>query len=604
MSDTLSDAPSLPPDVESEDDNKDASEARSVSLPSDVQSDAEPGNLQKHCSCRLQCYLKFDEAEIEHRRAENLKDQQVRLQNLFGKVKSFVDALSVKTARIDWQMGGQKVCRPFWEYCHSVGHKQVDDMVKLAKLGHAALPEKGARMPKEKPRMDEADVWFLNLYTGLAEPTPVEDGGHRHVEELPDADQVHEVVHDVSHPLYSMSVGVGNQGALVPKRFLNQENLASLWHVYELNKSDEPRVSRDTFTKAFNRHWKRILCFKGYGQGVRCQVCADFDERRSQLTSKKERQEIDELKQQHLNRCDMDRSVNVRGNRLSKQDSNFKMENSSTSFLKVLVDGMDQAKFRCPRNLKANAAFANVQRPALHLTGAVAIGLCEVYYILAPDTKKDSNMVATCLAHLLDRCQLVVENRGPDYCLPRHLIIGADNCTRETKNAYLAQFGAFLVGRGLFDSVEFQFMVTGHTKNELDQRFSSVATILNKAGTLETPLQFANYMTHHVKPAMATEMQVEVLDATRDWQAFFEHLSMHVQGLTATHLQPDSNHVWRFVLRQQIDRAQMVENHNPNWKDFPEDPRDVVLILKQCLGFFLFFKVVSVCEQPQKPRQY
>ncbi|CAL1146424.1 unnamed protein product [Cladocopium goreaui] len=584
MSDTLSDAPSLPPDVESEDDNKDASEARSVSLPSDVQSDAEPGNLQKHCSCRLQCYLKFDEAEIEHRRAENLKDQQVRLQNLFGKVKSFVDALSVKTARIDWQMGGQKVCRPFWEYCHSVGHKQVDDMVKLAKLGHAALPEKGARMPKEKPRMDEADVWFLNLYTGLAEPTPVEDGGHRHVEELPDADQVHEVVHDVSHPLYSMSVGVGNQGALVPKRFLNQENLASLWHVYELNKSDEPRVSRDTFTKAFNRHWKRILCFKGYGQGVRCQVCADFDERRSQLTSKKERQEIDELKQQHLNRCDMDRSVNVRGNRLSKQDSNFKMENSSTSFLKVLVDGMDQAKFRCPRNLKANAAFANVQRPALHLTGAVAIGLCEVYYILAPDTKKDSNMVATCLAHLLDRCQLVVENRGPDYCLPRHLIIGADNCTRETKNAYLAQFGAFLVGRGLFDSVEFQFMVTGHTKNELDQRFSSVATILNKAGTLETPLQFANYMTHHVKPAMATEMQVEVLDATRDWQAFFEHLSMHVQGLTATHLQPDSNHVWRFVLRQQIDRAQMVENHNPNWKDFPEDPRDVVLILKQFMS--------------------
>ena len=97
-------------------------------------------------------------------------------------------------------------------------------------------------------------------------------------------------------------------------------------------------------------------------------------------------------------------------------------------------------------------------------------------------------------------------------------------------------------------------------------------------------MQFANYMTHHVKPALATEMQVHVLDATRDWQAFFEHLSMHVQGLTATHLQPDSNHVWRFVLRQQVDRAQMVENHNPNWQDFAEDPRDVVLILKQCLG--------------------
>lgn len=260
MSDTLSDAPSLPPDVCSEDDREggDASDPGSVSLPSDVLSDVEPANLQKHCSCRLHCYQKFDEAEIEHGRAEALKDQQVRLQNVFVKVKGFV-GLSTKTARIDWQMGGQKVCRPFWEYCHSVGHKQVDDMVKLAKLGHAALPEKGARMPKEKPRMDEADVWFLSLYTGLAEPTPVEDGSHRHVQELPDSDQVHEVVHDVNHPLYSVSVGVDNQGALVPKRFLNQENLASLWHVYEMNKSDEPRVCRDTFTKAFNRHWKKNL---------------------------------------------------------------------------------------------------------------------------------------------------------------------------------------------------------------------------------------------------------------------------------------------------------------------------------------------------------
>ena len=138
-----------------------------------------------------------------------------------------------KTSRIDWEIKGQRVCRPFWEYCHSVGHKQVDDLVKFAKLGHAALPEKGARMPKEKPRMDEADVWFLNLYTGLAEPTPVEDGGHRHVQELPATEQVHEVVQDVNHPLYAISVGVDNRGALVPKRFLNQENLASLWHVYD-----------------------------------------------------------------------------------------------------------------------------------------------------------------------------------------------------------------------------------------------------------------------------------------------------------------------------------------------------------------------------------
>ena len=233
MSDTLFNAPSLPPDVSSDGHEEgDASDHGSVSLPSDVRSDeVEPGNLHSHCQCRLHCYQKFDETEIEHGRAEALKDQQLRLQNVFLKVKSYVDGLSTKTSRIDWQISRQKVCRPFWEYCHAVGHKQCDDSVKLAKLGHAALPENGARMPKEKPRMDEADVWFLSLYTGLAEPTPVEDGGHRHVQELPDTEQVHEVVQDVNHPLYAISVGVDNRGALVPKRFLNQENLASVWHV-------------------------------------------------------------------------------------------------------------------------------------------------------------------------------------------------------------------------------------------------------------------------------------------------------------------------------------------------------------------------------------
>ena len=98
MSETLSDAPSLPPDVASDDHGGgDASDQGSVSLPSDVRSEGvEPGNLHRHCQCRLHCYQKFDETEIEHGRAEALKDQKVRLDNVFLKVKSFVDGLSKK----------------------------------------------------------------------------------------------------------------------------------------------------------------------------------------------------------------------------------------------------------------------------------------------------------------------------------------------------------------------------------------------------------------------------------------------------------------------------------------------------------------------------
>lgn len=129
--------------------------------------------------------------------------------------------------------------------------------------------------------------------------------------------------------------------------------------------------------------------------------------------------------------------------------------------MKIMIDGMDQAKFRCPRNLASTNAFSQVARPALHL--------------------KDANMKATCLAAVLDQCQIAVESLGPDYSLPRHLIVAADNTPREAKNQFFATFAALLVASNQFDTVEVQYLQVGHTNNELDQRFSSLATILSKA---------------------------------------------------------------------------------------------------------------------------
>ena len=92
--------------------------------------------------------------------------------------------------------------------------------------------------------MNMVDMWFLALYQGLAEPTPMEDGGHR-VEDLPDRGEEHEVIEDLNHPLLAATVGISMDGKLVPKRVLNQQDLASLWHVYDLEKIAEDKVSRD-----------------------------------------------------------------------------------------------------------------------------------------------------------------------------------------------------------------------------------------------------------------------------------------------------------------------------------------------------------------------
>ena len=583
----------LPSDVESDPQHDGGS---SVELPSDVESMPPVNECPSPCTCKLQCALKFDPGQVDCHRNELLKDLPNRHNAVYSKVKYFVDKLPSKSARIPWSIDGVPVCRPWWEHYFAVGHNAMDDMVKYAKAGHALLPEKStARLPKEKPKMELVDMWFLSLYQGLAEPTPLEDGGHR-VQALPDRGLEHEVIEDLNHPLLAATVGISIDGKLVPKRVLNQENLASLWHAYDLEIAGD-KVSRDTFTKAFNRHWKKILVFKGEGQGVRCNVCADFDQERVNCSTKKERLEVDILKQKHLDRADADRSVNVRGNHLSKQPSTYDVKNQDQSVMKILIDGMDQSKFRTPRNLRASAAFSQCARPALHMTGVVIMGLAECFFILSPASKKDSNMQATCLAIALDKAKEAVEKMGAGHTLPRHLILSADNTPREMKNQYMATWAAWLLSQGHFDSIQFEYMMTGHTKNELDQRFSAVASILKRAHTLEDPAQFRDYLVQRLPPVHGSSLHVELLESTYDWQTWFGDLELSLSGLASTHLEPDTNHVWRMVLRQNAAPSEIVENNNPQWKDLPEHGNDVVLILKQSLADDSFLWIFRCCAK-------
>ena len=581
----------LPPDVSSDDPGS-LKEESEVELPPDVLDDEVVGagdaSHNQHCTCRLQCFTKFAQESVELHRNQQLGDSN-SMAKTFHKIKQLVDQRpdGEANARIGWAIGEVKVCRPFWEHYYAVGHKQVDDMVKLSKAGHAQLPERGARMPREKLKMDEVDMWFLNLYQG-SEPTPMEDPPAGRLEELGDDDSLqHEVVNSVHHPLYSLSVAVGdgvNKQHLVPKRYLNETNVSSLWNLYQSDEKVPSKVSRDTFNKAFKKHWRSILQFKGYGQGTRCQLCADLDEERKHCTSKEERASIDIRKRRHYERTDADRSMNVRSNQLSCFPATFQLSNAGSRVVKFMVDGMDQAKFRTPRNLAASSAFAQCHRPALHLTGVIAFGLLEAFFLLGPDTKKDANMNSTCISMTLDLCRNLLERLGPEYSLPRHAILAADNTPREAKNQIFATFAGSLAQRKLFDTIEVQFMQAGHTKNELDQRFSTLATVLSKAPVLETPEEFAQCIRKNVQPLHGKELHVIVLENTWDFQAMFEKYQCQISGLTSTHLQPNANHLWRFERRDSLESSLIVEVNNPKWQDCSQHSDDVVLSVKQFLG--------------------
>ena len=102
-----------------------------------------------------------------------------------------------------------------------------------------------------------------------------------------------------------------------------------------------------------------------------------------------------------------------------------------------------------------------------------------------------------------------------------------------------------------------------------------------------------------LKPIHGREIHVEVIDSTMNFQKLFVPLDLQFSGLTATHREPETAHVWRFCRRDALSNYEgshdwTVECTHPRYTDEPARPADVVLLLKQRMSSS------SLCQMPMK----
>lgn len=549
----------LPPDAESESD---------LDLPPPL-TDSDD---EIRC-CSRKCHKHIADAEALRASQLAMPPEQHKL-DVFEKVKHHVvHEGGAVVRRTRWTVQGEPVCRPFFEWCNAVGHATLDSYCKMAREGALVLHDE--RMPR-LPRTDvgkasmSADAWFLDVYRRLAEPQAIADDA------LVD-DRGVEVLSDASHPLWATGVnlpGAADQRT-VPTQYLNPGCFEDLWLQYETSTVPEQRVSKSTLYKVWKQNWERVLRFRNVGQGKRCKVCARLDEERVQATTDEERMQIGRRKQEHIDEILADRAVTGRSISISEHDARKPNEDGHDQLMTITIDGMDQAKFKVPRNLASSADFESLWRPPLHVTGAIAHGHLESYFILDTDVAKDSNMNATIMSRMMD---LVKEKLGV-HALPRNLAVQADNTTRESKNQHFLLYLSTLIAAEKFDAADLQFLQCGHTHNEQDQRFSTVATSLSRAPVLEDPEEFAAWIRNNVKPARGRTLHVEVLDSTYDFQSWLQNCGVQVSGLAATHAEPRTTHCWRICRRSLLPEVGTVIE---TW-DGGNDESDAVLMVKELL---------------------
>ena len=130
------------------------------------------------------------------------------------------------------------------------------------------------------------------------------------------------------------------------------------------------------------------------------------------------------------------------------------------------------------------------------------------------DLAKDSNMEISVHALMLDLVAPMIRDKGG--AVPRTLINAIDNTAREGKNQFFMSYLNFLVASNKFEATETEYMKPGHSHNEQDQRFSTIATTLSSAPVLETPGAFRDWIYEHVHPVQGRKLHVQVLESTME----------------------------------------------------------------------------------------
>jgi hypothetical protein len=92
------------------------------------------------------------------------------------------------------------------------------------------------------------------------------------------------------------------------------------------------------------------------------------------------------------------------------------------------------------------------------------------------DGKKGGDNVASLLMKTLRQLNILQEG-----CRGKELNVVFDNCPGQNKNHHVLWLVPYLVEMGYFETVNFIFLVVGHTKNAADRRFNNLKMIYRKS---------------------------------------------------------------------------------------------------------------------------
>ncbi len=300
------------------------------------------------------------------------------------------------------------------------------------------------------------------------------------------------------------------------------------WTVYVKDRTqagDAEIASSSTFLMVWRKELPWIVVRTPGGPFTHCGLCEFLKMLASNTTDAGLRNALLERLGQHYHFQASQRIAALAISRLSERNP------ADTVFIEI--DKMDQQKTIVPRvhALSQTALMKTAPRIVTGLIGVLVPGVWErpLVYTVFENINHGANMQCGVLLHVL----LGIKRKLG--CMPRRVVIKADNTVKETKNTVTLFWAAWLLAQlwtSRLESIEFAYLVVGHTHDLIDTMFSFVARALHGQDYLSVPQMFDILQERMNKPPLWHHLQ-DVFQ-WRDNQP--QHLSaLEIKGITVPH---------------------------------------------------------------------
>ncbi len=464
-----------------------------------------------------------------------------------------------KQLHTEWHLLGQRLnvkclqailgigCRAFYKKCNG-----RPDMRKFPRPRAPGCPQSMI-----------VDQFFCELYCSAAERLPEVAAPLHDVDAEISANQGS--CDPCSEPLmfldwtpHHMAMDVANIAVgkkALPERHLQHCRLSDLWWQFVAWHASCEEISGkfpcphwSTFWRCWDARWRHALSFRKCSQHSQCNICFQYSAFLHKGTGTPEDKRVAAQEwRQHLTGQYHDRLIYWHMRWFSRL--------RARGVLCIIIDSMDKAKLSWPQyGFRKPKCLDRLGRPRLVITCAWAHGFCCDFYV-GHDELQPHGASAFCevmtrtIERVMDICKR--DNLQP----PEHLVIQSDNTTSQAKNSETGQYLATLVGRKQFLSALLNFLVVGHTHEDVDQLFSVLLALVVRRRRFHTPEELVT----QIQIAMAgvfvqrtEEVSASLLGHVFDFGAWLDAEGIHLHNAFVSRAGVDAPHSFCYKLREDL----------------------------------------------------